>query len=336
MPPIELALIAAKCLAGLAALYFGASWLVAAASDLARRLGVSPLLIGLTVVAVGTSLPELFVAVSAALGGHEGVSLGNVVGANALNIGLILGIAALIRPIEVRLRVLQWDLPVLLAATGLLVWFAFDDEVSRAEGFVLLAWFAFDGVVGRAEGLVLLAGMFAYLGLNVQLGRRERRQSDFAGTSAVPPAGSLRLDLARGAGGAAALAIGAQFLVDGALGAAAALDLSEGAVGMTIVAAGTTLPELVTTLVAASRRQGDLAFGNVVGSNINNALTVVGTASAIAPLSSADLGGAPLVGLLALTALSAPVAWRGFVVNRWEGGLLVCGYAAFLWFSMTA
>ena len=315
---MEFVLIAVKCLAGLAALYFGASWLVAAASDLARRLGVSPLLIGLTVVAVGTSLPELFVAVSAALGGHEGVSLGNVVGANALNIGLILGIAALIRPIEVRLRVLQWDLPVMLAAT------------------VLLAWFAFDGVVGRAEGLVLLAGMFAYLGLNVQLGRRERRQSDFAGTSAVPPAGSLRLDLARGAGGAAALAIGAQFLVDGALGAAAALDLSEGAVGMTIVAAGTTLPELVTTLVAASRRQGDLAFGNVVGSNINNALTVVGTASAIAPLSSADLGGAPLVGLLALTALSAPVAWRGFVVNRWEGGLLVCGYAAFLWFSMTA
>ena len=318
MPPIELALIAAKCLAGLAALYFGASWLVAAASDLARRLGVSPLLIGLTVVAVGTSLPELFVAVSAALGGHDAVSLGNVVGANALNIGLILGVAALIRPIEVRLRVLQWDLPVMLAATA------------------LLAWFAFDGVVGRAEGLVLLAGMFAYLGLNVQLGRRERRQGDFAGTTAVPPAGSLQLDLARGAGGALALAIGAQFLVDGALGAAAALDLSEGAVGMTIVAAGTTLPELVTTLVAASRRQGDLAFGNVVGSNINNALTVVGTASAIAPLSSADLGGAPLVGLLALTALSAPVAWRGFVVNRWEGGLLVCGYAAFLWFSMTA
>ena len=318
MPPLELALIAAKCLAGLAALYFGASWLVAAASDLARRLGVSPLLIGLTVVAVGTSLPELFVAVSAALGGHDAVSLGNVVGANALNIGLILGVAALIRPIEVRLRVLQWDLPVMLAAT------------------VLLAWFAFDGVVGRAEGLVLLAGMFAYLGLNVQLGRRERRQGDFAGTTAVPPAGSLQLDLARGAGGALALAIGAQFLVDGALGAAAALDLSEGAVGMTIVAAGTTLPELVTTLVAASRRQGDLAFGNVVGSNINNALTVVGTASAIAPLSSADLGGAPLVGLLALTALSAPVAWRGFVVNRWEGGLLVCGYAAFLWFSMTA
>src|SRR3970040_1022963 len=128
--------IGANSLGGLAALYFGARWLVGAASDIARRLGVSPLLIWLDVVCVGTSLPELFVGVSASLGGHLGVSLGNVIGANALNIGLILGIAALIRPIEVSLRVLKWDVPVMLAATALLASFAADAAVGSGEGGV--------------------------------------------------------------------------------------------------------------------------------------------------------------------------------------------------------
>ncbi len=308
--------IAASCAAGLAALYFGARWLVGAASDIARRLGVSPLLIGLTVVAVGTSLPELFVAVSASIEGHSGVSLGNVIGANALNLGGILGVAALIRPIEVSLRVLKWDMPVLFAATA------------------LLAWFASDGGIGRAEGALLLAAMAAYLGLNVALGRRERHRAALAGALEAPHAASILGDLARGAVGAAALALGAQLLIDGALGLAAVFGLSEGVVGMTLVAAGTTLPELVTTVVAAARRQGDLAFGNVIGSNINNALTVVGAAAAVAPLSAVDLGRTPMYALLALTALAAPVMWRGFVVNRWEGALLVCGYAAFLWFGV--
>jgi cation:H+ antiporter len=308
--------IAASCAAGLAALYFGARWLVGAASDIARRLGVSPLLIGLTVVAVGTSLPELFVAVSASLGGHAGVSLGNVIGANALNLGGILGVAALVRPIEVSLRVLKWDMPVLFAATA------------------LLAWFASDGAIGRIEGAVLLAGMTAYLALNVALGRRERHKAALAGALETPHAASLAGDLARVAVGAGVLALGANLLIDGALGLAAAFGLSEGVVGMTVVAAGTTLPELVTTLVAAFRRQGDLAFGNIVGSNINNALTVVGTAAAVAPLATGDLSRAPLYALVALTVLAAPVMWRGFVVNRWEGALLLCGYAAFLWFGL--
>jgi len=120
------------------------------------------------------------------------------------------------------------------------------------------------------------------------------------------------------------------------LGVAALLGLSEGVVGMTLVAVGTTLPELVITLVAAYRRQGDLAFGNIIGSNINNALTVVGAAAAVAPLATADLARAPMYALLALTLLSAPIMWRGFVVNRWEGALLVCGYAGFLGVSLGA
>lgn len=308
--------IAADSLGGLAALYFGARWLVGAASDIALRLGVSPLLIGLTVVAVGTSLPELFVGVSAAIDGHPGVSLGNVIGANALNLGGILGIAALIRPIAVSLRVLKWDMPVMFAATA------------------LLAGFAADGEIGRAESTVLLAAMLAYLGLNVLLGRRERHQAALAGALETPHAASFLGDFARGAVGAAALALGARLLIDGALGVAAAFALSEGVVGMTLVAVGTTLPELVTTLVAASRRQGDLAFGNIIGSNINNALTVIGAAATVTPLATADVGTAPMYALLGLTLLAAPVMWRGFVVNRWEGALLLCGYGAFLWFGL--
>ncbi len=309
-------LIGANILGGLVALYFGARWLVGAASDIARRLGVSPLLIGLTVVAVGTSLPELFVGVSASLNGHPGVSLGNVIGANALNIGLILGIAALIRPIEVSLRVLKWDVPVMFAATA------------------LLGWLAADGQVGRAEGAVLLALMAGYLALNVSLGRSERKRSALSGVLEPPHAASLAGDVARGAVGAAALAAGAKLLIEGALGVAAALGLSEGVVGLTLVAVGTTLPELVTTLVAAYRRHGDLAFGNIIGSNINNALTVVGAAATVAPLATDDVGRTPMYALLALTALTAPVMWRGFVVNRWEGALLVFGYGAFLWVSL--
>ena len=309
-------LIGATSLGGLVALFFGARWLVGAASDIARRLGVSPLLIGLTVVAVGTSLPELFVAVSASLGGHPGVSLGNVIGANALNIGLILGIAALVRPIEVSLRVLKWDLPVLFAATA------------------LLASFAADAEVGRAEGGLLLGAMVAYLALNITLGRRERKASALSGAIETPHAASILGDVARGAAGALTLAVGARLLIDGALGVAALLGVSDGVVGMTLVAAGTTLPELVTTLVAAARRQGDLAFGNIIGSNINNALTVVGAAATVAPLAASDVSRAPMYALLGLTLLAAPVMWRGFVINRWEGGLLVCGYAAFLWVGL--
>lgn len=309
-------MIAVKCLAGFGALYIGAGWLVGAASNIARGLGVSPLLIGLTVVAVGTSVPELFVAVSAAIGGHPGLSLGNVIGANALNIGLILGIAALIRPIEVSLRVLKWDLPVMLGASAMVV------------------WFAADGAVERLEAIVLLGAMGAYLALNVSLGRKERLHRAALGSVDALPPGHTPREVARVAAGTVALGLGARLLIEGALGAAAAMGLSEGVVGMTLVAVGTTLPELVTTVVAALRRQGDIAFGNIVGSNINNVLTVVGVAAMVAPLDTAEVGRAPMMGLLALTALSAPIMWRGFVVNRWEGVLLICGYAAFLRYGL--
>jgi cation:H+ antiporter len=313
---IEIAQIAG----GLIALYFGADWLVGAATAVARRLGVSPLLVGLTVVALGTSLPELVVGVRAALGGHAGLSLGNVVGANAINISLILGAAALIRPLEVELRVLKWDLPAMLAAA------------------ILMTAMAANGEVGRLEAAVLLACMAGYVALNVVLAGRERstRALERFEAGFEPPATAAWREAARGVAGLAALLVGAELLIAGALSVATALGASEGIVGLTIVAAGTTLPELVTAVVAAARGQGDIAFGNVIGSNIANALAVVGASAAIRPLPALDLGWPAIGGMLALSLLSVPILWRGFRVTRAEGALLIAAYLAFLALNVRA
>ena len=310
----------AKIAGGLIALYFGADWLVGAATAVARRLGVSPLLVGLTVVALGTSLPELVVGVRAALRGHAGISLGNVVGANAINIGLVLGTAALIRPLVVQLRVLKWDLPAMLVAA------------------LLMSAMAADGEVGRLEGAVLLAGMAGYVALNVVLARGERttRALERFEADVEPPAAALWREAARGAGGLVALFVGAELLIAGALAIAATFGASEGIVGLTVVAAGTTLPELVTAIVAAKRNQGDIAFGNVIGSNIANALAVVGASSVIRPLPAGDLGWPAIGGMLALSLLSVPVMWRGFRVTRVEGAVLIAGYLAFLTLNVRA
>lgn len=310
----------AQIAGGLIALYFGADWLVGAATAVARRLGVSPLLVGLTVVALGTSLPELVVGVRAALRGHAGISLGNVVGANAINIGLVLGTAALIRPLVVQLRVLKWDLPAMLVAA------------------LLMSATAADGEVGRLEGAVLLAGMAGYVALNVVLARGERttRALERFEAGVEPPAAALWREAARGAGGLVALFVGAELLIAGALAIASTFGASEGIVGLTVVAAGTTLPELVTAIVAAKRNQGDIAFGNVIGSNIANALAVVGASSVIRPLPAGDLGWPAIGGMLALSLLSVPVMWRGFRVTRAEGAVLIAGYLAFLTLNVRA
>ncbi|HEX5768281.1 MAG TPA: calcium/sodium antiporter [Burkholderiales bacterium] len=316
MALIDLAQIAG----GLIALYFGAGWLVGAATAVARGLGVSPLLVGLTVVALGTSLPELVVGVRAALGGHPGISLGNVVGANAINISLILGAAALIRPLAVELRVLKWDLPAMLAAA------------------ILMTAMAANGEVGRFEAAVLLACMAAYVGLNIVLARRERstRALERFAAGVEPTATPAWREAARGVAGLAALLVGAELLIAGALALAAALGASEGIVGLTIVAAGTTLPELLTATVAAARGQGDIAFGNVIGSNIANALAVVGASAAIRPLPAGDLGWPAIGGMLALSLLSVPILWRGFRVTRAEGVVLIAAYLAFLALNVRA
>ncbi|MEW6487980.1 MAG: calcium/sodium antiporter [Thermodesulfobacteriota bacterium] len=301
-------------LLGLILLYGGAEGLVRGSSALALRLGLSPLLVGLTVVAFGTSSPELAVSVRAALAGQGDIALGNVVGSNIANVALILGVCALARPLRVDAQVVRWDAPVLFATSALLV--------------VLLG----DRVLGRAEGLALCAALVAYLVLSVHLARREPSpgiQEEFA--QALPAAPRrLWAEVLLVVAGLGLLVLGGRFLVSGAVTVARGLGLSEAFIGLTVVAVGTSLPELATSLVAALRGEADLAVGNVVGSNIFNVLGVAGLASVIHPMTANALGRFDLWVMLAVAAVALPIVRTGHRVSRGEGALLAVGYFAYV------
>lgn len=258
-------------LVGLAGLYFGGNWLVTGAARLARSLGISALIVGLTVVAIGTSTPELLVSVSAALSGSSDIALGNIVGSNIANIGLILGISGLIYPISVHVTLLRREIPIMI--------------VVAIITYVLLN----DGIVGRTDGLLLLAGMVVFLAFLVISSRREQKVKhnipEEEEDEKFDPQSINRLrELGRVALGIAVLMIGAQFTVDNAANIARAMGISELVIGVTLVAVGTSLPELVTSVTAALKRESDIAIGNVVGSNIFNVLGILGATALIQPV----------------------------------------------------
>ncbi len=301
-------------LAGLAALTLGAELLVRGGASLARRLGLTPLVIGLTVVAFGTSLPELVVSVQSAAAGRGAVALGNVIGSNIFNVGVILGVVALLRPIGVSLAVLRRDAPVMLAVSGVLA------------GVLLLP------VLGRLAGATLLLALGGYTAWNIVLARREATGPAVAGFDAGVPGASGRLwrDLLLVAGGLLLLVIGGHVLVHGAVGLARRLAVSERVIALTVIAAGTSLPELATSVVAALRRQTELAVGNILGSNIFNILGILGAAALVRPLPGGDQAWLD-VGVMGLLALVLwPLLWTGRRLQRWEGLLLLGIYAAYL------
>src|SRR6056297_414765 len=296
-------------LVGFVLLYFGAERLVHGAASLALRFGLTPLVVGLTVVAFGTSAPELVVSVGSALEGRGGLAIGNVVGSNIVNVALILGLSVLIRPALVKTQLLRLDVPLMIAASALL--------------FVLLL----DGVLNRVEGAFLFAGLIAYTGFNIWQSRREQAavQTDLA--EVLPtPSGSVGRDVGWVAVGLVVLVVGAQFLVSGAVSIAEAAGLSEAFIGLTIVAIGTSLPELATSVVAALRGEGDIAVGNVVGSNVFNLLGILGIAATVSPLERGGIGLFDLGTMLFLTFLLVPLMRSGFQLARWEGALLVSCY----------
>ena len=298
-------------IAGLGLLLAGAEGLVRGAVSLARRLGLTPLVIGLTVVAFGTSAPELVVSLEAVLRGAGDIAAGNVVGSNIANIGLILGLTALICPIPVSLSVLKVDAPVMVAVS--------------AGVLLLLA----AGPVGRVAGVVLVALLVAYTAMNVWLARRETAKVEVE--EALPTTTeSVGKGILFLLAGLVVLVLGARFLVGGATGVARGLGVSEAIIGLTIVAVGTSLPELATSVVAALRKQPDIAVGNVIGSNIFNLLGILGVSASVATVDAPGIARLDLWAAMLMAVALMPLIWTGRRLLRWEGIALLVLYVAYV------
>lgn len=302
-------------------LYFGAEWFVAGASSLARTLRVPQLIIGLTVVAYGTSAPEIIVGIEAAAAGHRDVALGNVIGSNIANIGLILGLTALLRPARVDGALARRELPVLVAST------------------VLIPLLLLDGVIRAWEAAGLLMVAAAYTAYMVHSARRAalgeaqaaaRSTLDAADAAGGPRPKGVWRAAATAVVGLAILLVGGSLFIDGAVEVAKRIGMSERIVGLTIVAVGTSLPELITSLIAARRGHSDIAIGNVIGSNTFNVFLCLGAAALAgpvgAPLSAVTV---ELVALFVMTALAALFIRSERHVTRLEGALALMLYLAF-------
>lgn len=300
---------------GLGALYFGGEWLVRGASRLAAQLRIAPMVIGLTLVAFGTSAPELAATIVAALRGSPELAMGNVLGSNITNIGLILGLTALVYPLVSQPSFLLREVSWLLAATGL--------------AMLLL----FDGDLGRLEGGLLLAALALFLGVMWRQGRVPKLDEAHADPAdgATARAATIARPLLRSALGVALLALGAQALVAGATDLAASFGISERVIGLTLVALGTSLPELASSLVAALRRETDIILGNIVGSNLFNLLAVLGVASLVQPL-NVELSGArlDLWVMAAFAVVLVPLLLRSQRLGRSAALLLLGGYLGYV------
>ncbi|MGA4531066.1 calcium/sodium antiporter [Ectopseudomonas chengduensis] len=306
-------------IAGLVLLVAGAEVLVRGAAKLAAQFGIPPLVIGLTVVAFGTSAPETAVSVQAALDGSGDLAIGNVVGSNIANVLLILGLTALIAPLIVSRQLIRLDVPIMIGAS--LLTFG-------------LAW---DGELSRFDGALLFAGVLAYTGFLIYSARKDKGGDDdeFAkefGLDEAPKPYAWAINLGLIIAGLVLLVVGSNFLVEGAVTLARALGISELVIGLTVVAVGTSLPELATSILAAIKGERDIAVGNIVGSNIFNLLCVLGLASMVAPAAVAVSPNAlafdfPVMIAVAIACL--PIFFSGYRINRWEGLLFLGYYVAY-------
>ena len=303
---------------GVLLLLAGAEGLVRGASALALRVGISPLVVGLTVVAIGTSSPELVVSVQAALSGEGGVAVGNVVGSNVANLGLIVGLAAVLSPMVVDRKLVRHDMPVMLGAMGAL-------------------WvFLLDGTIERWEGALLLTAAVIYTAEGIMTSRRDERTRKAALAPEVQEAmNEVHVGFKRHVlfviGGIALLVYGSELLLDGAVATATRLGLSEAVVGLTLVALGTSLPELATTVVAARHGSAEIALGNAIGSNIFNVFSVLGPAALAAPIAATGIGADVLTIMVGFGLVTLLFLYTGGRTRRWEGAVLLLGYLGYIW-----
>jgi cation:H+ antiporter len=303
---------------GFVLLVAGAELLVRGAASLATIFGISPLIVGLTVVAYGTSAPELAVSIQSSYQDQSDIALGNVVGSNIMNVLFVLGLSAAIAPLIVSRRLIQLEVPLIVGISALL-------------------WvFARNGQLGRVEGAVLFGGMVGYTVFLTALSRRERQGVEWQTKRALAGRtrpGAIVSRLGMVAAGLVLLVLGADWLVDGAVQLAGAVGVSELVIGLTVVAIGTSLPEVATSIVATIRGQRDIAVGNILGSNICNILLVLGVTSLLVPggmrvPASALNFDIPIMTAVAVACL--PIFFTGHLIARWEGFLLLGYYIAYV------
>ena len=306
-------------IAGFALLGIGGELLVRGSSKLAGALGISPLVIGLTVVAFGTSAPELAVSVNAAYMGQGDIAIGNVVGSNIANVLLIVGVSAVVAPLLVNVQLIRIDIPIMI-------------------GVSVLMWaLCLDGSVSRLDGIILVSLLIGYLWLAVTLGRREskRVKAQYAQAQGEPPRkpAGVVLNAMLIIAGLGLLVLGANWFVEGAVAIAKALGVSELVIGLTVVAIGTSMPELAASIMASIKGQRDIAAGNVIGSNLFNILCILGITSTVAPDGirvdpSALEFDIPVMTAVAVACL--PIFFHGQRIERWEGAMFLGYYAAYM------
>ena len=297
-------------LAGIALLYYGADYLIKGCVGVARKLHIPELVIGLTLVAFGTSAPEFVVSLNAVFVGKGDIAVGNIVGSNICNIALILGLCAIITPLKVNGKLLKFDVWLMIASC-----------------IALLGCYALNCGVNRWQALILFAGCLSYTIWSIYTSRRENSEDTCEEIPKNPCA--LWLAIILTAGGIAALIIGAKLFVHAAIVMAQVCGVSDAVIGLTVVAVGTSLPELATSVVAAIRKEQDIAIGNVIGSNIFNILAILGIAPLISPIRAAGISYVDMILMLALSVMLYPIMKSGMKISRKEGILLLGIYIAY-------
>ncbi|MBE0551544.1 MAG: calcium/sodium antiporter [Ignavibacterium sp.] len=312
MSPVEIVLY---LIGGLVLLFIGAEGLIRGSSNLAIKIGITPLVVGLTVVAFGTSTPELVVSLKAALLGNSTISLGNVIGSNIANIALILGVASLIRPLDVHAKVIMREIPIMIGIS------------------VLLLLLLIDGELGFIDGLIFVVGLIVYLVVNVLIARKEKNpEIDSEFKEGLKSKLGITISIVLMIVGLGLLILGADLFVQSAVAIAKIFNVSDAIIGLTIVAIGTSLPELITSIVAAYKKETDIAIGNVVGSNVFNILGILGITALIIPISSVGISYVDLGVMLVTAIILFPLSRSGFSISRVEGVFLLAGYAGYIYY----